>query len=53
MLGYHGERWQEDPEGLWLRVMHTDDRPRVLALLDEIMTSKTKEAWESTFRIVK
>ena len=33
--------------------MHEDDRPRVLALLDEIQTSTTKDSWESTFRIVR
>ena len=33
--------------------VHEDDRPRVLALLDEILTSKTKDAWENTFRIVR
>ena len=33
--------------------MHEHDRPRVLALLDEIWTSTTKDSWESTFRIVR
>ena len=33
--------------------MHDDDRPRVLALLDEILTSTTKDSWESTFRITR
>ena len=37
----------------WIPRVHEDDRPRVLALLDEILTSKTKDAWESTFRIVR
>ena len=37
----------------WAPLVHEDDRPRVLALLDEILTSKTKDVWESTFRIVR
>ncbi len=37
----------------WIPRVHEDDRPRVLALLNEILTSKTKDAWENTFRIVR
>ena len=37
----------------WMPRVHEDDRPRVLALLDEILTSRTKDSWESTFRIVR
>ena len=37
----------------WMPRVHDDDRPRVLALLDEILTSTTKDSWESTFRIVR
>ena len=33
--------------------VHDDDRPRVLALLDEVLTSTTKDSWEHTFRIVR
>jgi len=39
------------PDG-WMPCVHEDDRPRVLALLDEILTT-TKDSWESTFRIVR
>ena len=37
----------------WQPRVHDDDRPRVVALLDEILTSTTKDSWESTFRIVR
>jgi PAS domain S-box-containing protein len=37
----------------WIPRVHDDDRPRVLALLDEVLTSRTKDSWESTFRIVR
>jgi PAS domain S-box-containing protein len=37
----------------WIPLVHDDDRPRVLALLDEILTSTTKDSWENTFRIVR
>jgi len=32
---------------------HDDDRPQVIALLEEIMTSATRDSWENTFRIVR
>jgi PAS domain S-box-containing protein len=37
----------------WVRRVHEDDRPRLLALREEMSTSKTKDSWESTFRIVR
>ena len=37
----------------WIPRVHEQDRPRVLALLDEIMTSTTMDSWESTYRIVR
>ena len=37
----------------WMPRVHDDDRPRVLALLDEMLTSTTKDSWENTFRIVR
>lgn len=37
----------------WLARVHDDDRPRMLALREEMWTSKTKDSWESTFRIVR
>jgi len=37
----------------WPSRIHVEDRPRVLALLNELLTSKTKDSWEDTFRIVK
>jgi PAS domain S-box-containing protein len=32
--------------------VHDDDRPQVLGLLNEILTSKTKASWQNTFRFV-
>src|SRR5262249_28761220 len=37
----------------WLPRVHEDDRPHTLAVLDEILRSKTKDSWENTFRIVR
>src|SRR3954470_17415652 len=37
----------------WIPLVHEDDRPRIVALLDEMLTSRTKDSWESTFRIVR
>src|SRR5262249_17749742 len=34
----------------WLGRVHVDDRPQVLAVLDEMLRT-TKEAWDNTFRI--
>ena len=33
--------------------VHEDDRPGALALLEEVLTSTTKDSWEKTFRIVR
>lgn len=41
-----------DP-GAWLSRVHEDDRPRLLALREEMWTSRTKDSWESTYRIVR
>ncbi len=37
----------------WMPRVHDDDRPGALALLDEVLTSTTKDSWEHTFRIVR
>jgi len=37
----------------WLSRVHEEDRPRLLALRDEMWTSRTKESFESTYRIVR
>jgi PAS domain S-box-containing protein len=37
----------------WVPRIHEHDRARVIALLEEVMTSTTKNSWESTFRIVR
>ena len=37
----------------WMPRVHEDDRPRVIAVLNEMLTSKTKRSWESTFRVVR
>ena len=37
----------------WMPRVHDDDRPGALALLDEVLTSTTKDSWENTFRIVR
>ena len=37
----------------WVTCVHEDDRPRLLALRQEMWTSKTKDSWETTFRIVR
>jgi PAS domain S-box-containing protein len=37
----------------WLPRVHEEDRQQVVALLNEMLTSKTRESWESTFRIVR
>lgn len=43
----------DEPSSLeaWVARLHEDDRARVLALRDEMWTSKTKDSWESTYRI--
>ncbi|HEY7285976.1 MAG TPA: response regulator, partial [Vicinamibacterales bacterium] len=37
----------------WVTRVHEDDRARLLALREEVWSSKTKDSWESTFRIVR
>jgi PAS domain S-box-containing protein len=37
----------------WVTRVHEDDRPRLLALREEMWTSRSKDSWESTFRIVR
>jgi PAS domain S-box-containing protein len=37
----------------WVSRVHEDDRPRMLALRKEMWTSRTKDSWESTYRIVR
>jgi len=37
----------------WVTRVHEDDRARLLALREEVWMSKTKDSWESTFRIVR
>ncbi len=37
----------------WVPLMHEDDRPSALALLDEVLTSTIKDSWETMFRIVR
>ena len=37
----------------WATRVHEDDRARLLSLREEMWTSKTKDSWESTFRIVR
>jgi len=37
----------------WIPRVHDDDRPHALALLNDILTSKTQDSWENTFRIVR
>ena len=38
------------PNG-WITRVHEDDQPRMTAILEEMLSSKTKESWENTFRI--
>jgi PAS domain S-box-containing protein len=37
----------------WVTRVHPDDRARLLALREQMWTSKTQDSWESTFRIVR
>jgi PAS domain S-box-containing protein len=37
----------------WIPRIHEDDRQRVLGLLNDILTAKTNDSWESTFRITR
>jgi PAS domain S-box-containing protein len=36
----------------WVARVHEEDRPRMLGLLDEMLRSPTKVAWDNSFRIV-
>ena len=36
----------------WLSRVHEDDRPHVLALLNDFLHTSTRMAWDNTFRIV-
>jgi PAS domain S-box-containing protein len=37
----------------WLPRVHEDDRPRMRAALEQMLTSTTADSWENTFRIVR
>jgi PAS domain S-box-containing protein len=37
----------------WLGRVHEEDRPQVLGLLDEILRTPAKDAWDNSFRIVR
>jgi PAS domain S-box-containing protein len=37
----------------WMPRVHDDDRPGALALLNEVLTSTTRDSWEHTFRIAR
>jgi two-component system sensor kinase FixL len=41
-----------DPAAVLPRI-HEDDRSQAVALLDEILKSKTGQSWENTFRVVR
>jgi two-component system cell cycle sensor histidine kinase/response regulator CckA len=49
LLGYTAEEWQADPE-LWLKLLHPDDRPRVLA--EHARTNATHEPFRMEYRLV-
>jgi PAS domain S-box-containing protein len=46
---------QDEPANpdAWPTRVHDEDRARVLATRDEILTSTTTDSWENTFRIVR
>src|SRR4051812_22552347 len=37
----------------WLQRLHEADRPRLLAVFDQVWTSRTKESFDETYRIVR
>jgi PAS domain S-box-containing protein len=37
----------------WLPRVHEEDRPRMVAAMQEMLTSTTRTSWENTFRIVR
>ncbi len=49
MLGYVQEEWVEDP-GLWIRLLHPEDRERVLA--EGNRTRATGEPFETEYRLI-
>src|SRR5262249_18478453 len=49
LLGYAPEEWTDDPE-IFVRVLHPDDRERVLALVDHC--NRTAEPFRSEYRLV-
>ncbi|MGB3634184.1 MAG: PAS domain-containing protein, partial [Rubrobacteraceae bacterium] len=49
MLGYTQEEWLEDP-GLWVKLLHPEDRERVLAEANR--TPKTEEPFEAEYRLI-
>jgi PAS domain S-box-containing protein len=40
-------------QGAWRSRVHEDDRPQLLAVLNEVLTSTTRDSWESSFRVVR
>jgi diguanylate cyclase (GGDEF)-like protein/PAS domain S-box-containing protein len=49
LLGYPATEWVSDP-GLWERILHPEDRERVL--LEEQRTMEAEETFESEYRLV-
>jgi PAS domain S-box-containing protein len=50
----YGFTAEEPPSAdTWPRRLHEDDRTRVLGVLNEILSTKTKNCWDNTFRIVR
>jgi PAS domain S-box-containing protein len=49
MLGYSPEKWLSEPE-LWVRLLHPDDRERVLA--EQKRTRETGEPFSAEYRLV-
>ncbi|HEX8100206.1 MAG TPA: PAS domain-containing protein [Actinomycetota bacterium] len=49
LLGYPKEQWMDDP-ALWIRVLHPDDRDRIIALhLDHLARGGT---WAEEYRLI-
>jgi PAS domain S-box-containing protein len=51
LYGFTAER--PPSRGAWLRRVYEEDRQWVLASLDEILRTKTRDSWDNTFRIVR
>ena len=50
----YGFTWDEPPASeKWMARVHEDDRPQVLALLEQVVRTPTMEAWDNTFRFVR